>query len=59
MFCVILFRKGVLKLTATNAEPRKAYPSDLTDAQWVIVEPLLPATKSESRPREVFNSLLY
>ena len=23
MFCVILFRKGVLKMTDTNAEPRK------------------------------------
>lgn len=64
MFCVILFRKGVLKMTDTNAEPRKAYPSDLTDAQWVIVEPLLPPAKSGGRPREVdlrevFNSLLY
>lgn len=43
---------------------RKAYPSDLTDAQWAIVEPLLPAAKPGGRPRsvdlrEVLNSILY
>lgn len=25
--------------------PRKAYPSDLTDAQWKILEPLVPTPK--------------
>src|SRR5712671_4340364 len=47
-------------------EERKAYPSDLTDAQWAIVEPLLPAPRSTwgGRPREldmreVLNTLLY
>lgn len=48
----------------TNGVARKAYPSDLTDEQWRIVEPLLPAAKTGGRPREVdlrevFNSLLY
>ena len=43
---------------------RKAYPSDLTDAQWAIVEPLLPAAKPGGRPRsvdlrEVLNSISY
>jgi putative transposase len=34
---------------------RKAYPSDLTDEQWAIVEPLVPParTKQGGRPREV------
>ncbi len=45
---------------------RKAYPSDLTDEQWAIVEPLIPAPRSNrgGRPREidmreVLNTLLY
>jgi putative transposase len=31
---------------------RKAYPSDMTDAQWAIVEPLIPVNVT-GRPREV------
>src|SRR6266536_6505709 len=43
---------------------RKAYPSDLTDEQWEVLEPLLPAAKPGGRPRsvdlrEVVNALLY
>ena len=43
---------------------RKAYPSDLTDAQWAILEPLVPASKHGGRPRtvnmrEVINTILY
>lgn len=43
---------------------RKQYPSDLKDAEWRIIEPLLPAAKSGGRPRkidirEVMNALLY
>lgn len=43
---------------------RKAYPSDLTDAQWAIVGPLLPAAKPGGRPRsvdlrEVLNTILF
>jgi putative transposase len=43
---------------------RKPYPYDLTDAQWRILEPLLPPPKSGGRPRsvdlrEVVNGLLY
>ena len=42
---------------------RKPYPSDLTDAQWSIIEPLLPV-HSTGRPRtndmrEVLNGILY
>jgi putative transposase len=32
---------------------RKRYPSDLTDIQWALVEPLIPPAKSGGRPREV------
>lgn len=42
---------------------RKPYPSDLTDAQWATIEPLLP-TKKTGRPRqvdmrEVLNAIFY
>ena len=33
--------------------PRKPYPSDLTDAQWAIREPLIPPAKRGGRRREV------
>jgi putative transposase len=32
---------------------RKPYPSDLTDAQWKILKPLIPPAKPGGRPREV------
>jgi len=43
---------------------RQAYTSDLTDAQWAILEPLIPAAKRGGRPREVdmrevLNTLFY
>jgi putative transposase len=43
---------------------RKAYPSDLTDAQWARLEPLLPLPKPGGRPRtvdlrEVVNGVRY
>ncbi len=43
---------------------RKRYPSDLTDAQWQVVEPLIPPAKHGGRPRsvdmrEVVNTLFY
>jgi putative transposase len=43
---------------------RKPYPTDLTDEQWNILEPLIPTAKSGGRPRsvnmrEVINTLLY
>src|SRR5437868_9521309 len=43
---------------------RKRYKSDLTDEQWEIIEPLLPAAKHGGRPRtvnmrEVVNTLFY
>ena len=43
---------------------RKRYPSDLTDAHWALIEPLIPAAKPGGRPRtidlrEVVNTLFY
>src|SRR5581483_7005877 len=43
---------------------RKAYPSDLTDAQWQIIEPLLPPPPTVGRPRthglrEILNAIFY
>ena len=45
---------------------RKSYPSDLTDDQWTILEPLIPTapTQHGGRPRRVnmrtvINTLLY
>src|SRR5262245_50767658 len=43
---------------------RKPYSSDLTDTQWAILEPLIPAPKHGGRPREVdmreiINAMLY
>jgi len=43
---------------------RKAYPTDLTDGEWAILEPLLPAAKPGGRPRavelrEVLNAIFY
>jgi len=30
---------------------QKIYPSDLTNAQWEIIEPLIPSAKPGRRPR--------
>jgi len=43
---------------------RKPYRSDVTDAQWQVIQPLLPAAKHGGRPRtvdlrEVVNTLFY
>jgi putative transposase len=43
---------------------RKAYASDLTDAQWHLLEPVIPQPSHEGRPpsierREILNAILY
>src|ERR1700738_4175631 len=43
---------------------RNSYPTDVTDDQWSVLEPLLPAAKLGGRPRKtdlraVVNALLY
>ena len=40
------------------------YPSDLTDAEWALVEPAIPPSKPGGRPRdvkvrEVLNAIFY
>jgi putative transposase len=50
-----------------DASTRKAYVTDLTDAQWTVLEPLVLAFENRVRPgperevdlREVVNTLLY
>ncbi len=43
---------------------RKTYPSDVTNAEWQIIERLLPITQSTRRPRqvdlrEIINGIFY
>ena len=43
---------------------RASYTTDLTDAQWALIEPLLPPQRSRGRPREhalreIVNAILY
>jgi transposase len=44
--------------------PRQPYPSDLSDREWEIIEPYIPAPKPGGRPpkwerREIVNAILY
>ena len=48
----------------TSKPARKPYKTDLTDAQWAVLEPLVPPAKHGGRPREldmreVLNTLFY
>src|SRR5947209_297062 len=57
------------EMSETSPERREAYPSDLTEAEWAILSPLLPMPCQRGRPqggrpaevdlREVVNGLLY
>ena len=43
---------------------RERYPTDITDEQWKIIEPLFPTAKFGGRPRtidirEIVNAILY
>lgn len=43
---------------------RKAYPTDLTNEQWNLIEPLIPPAKPGGHPRttdmrEIVNAVLY
>ena len=43
---------------------RQRYPTDLTDRQWAVVQPLLPPAKPGGRPRsvdlrEILDAVLY
>jgi transposase len=44
-------------------QERRAYPSDLTDAEWLLLEPLVPETRPRGQRRvhsyrEILNALL-
>lgn len=44
--------------------PRRSYPTDLTDDEWRVLEPLIPLAKPGGRPRsvdprEVLNGIRY
>lgn len=48
----------------TVAMPRRRYPSDLTDAEWAILEPVIPPPKPGGRPpahsrRELVDAMSY
>jgi putative transposase len=43
---------------------RKGYPTDLSDQEWKILEPLIPPAKPGGRPREqnmreILNAVFY
>ncbi|MER7653035.1 MULTISPECIES: transposase [Streptomyces] len=43
---------------------RRAYPTDLSNAEWVVLEPLVPPSKPGGRPpkrprREIIDALAY
>jgi len=47
-----------------TASSRRRYPTDLTDAQWALLGPLIPPPKPDGRPavhprRELVNAMLY
>ena len=51
-------------MTDETGVTRKAYPTDLSNEQWALIKPLIPAAKPGGRPRgvdlrEVLNSILY
>ena len=47
-----------------GARPRKPYRSDLSDVEWLLIEPLMPVTKPRGQARihpyrEIVNAILY
>jgi transposase len=51
------------RLVSRDRSPRR-YPSDLTDAEWILLESLIPPAKPGGRPRtvemrELTNAILY
>jgi transposase len=62
---VAVRKRGERRTTSTNRPPSlQSYPSDLTDQEWAILEPLLPPAKPGGRPRTtdlraVLNAMLY
>jgi putative transposase len=45
-------------------EPRKPYPTDLSDREWALIQHLVPAAKPGGRPetspkREILDAIFY
>jgi transposase len=57
-------RKQPFPPQATRKRSSRCYPSDLTDQEWAILEPLIPPAKEGGRPRiidmrDVLNAMFY
>ncbi|WP_157734560.1 transposase, partial [Frankia sp. AvcI1] len=57
----VVVRSVVDGLVMVRSDP---YPSDLSDAEWALVEPLLPPVSKDGRKeahprREIVNAILY
>jgi transposase len=55
---------GCARVTGCGSGATTRYPSDLTDAQWELIEPLLPEPKTGGRPekhprREIVKAICY
>ena len=53
-----------VRAEAVGSRERRTYPSDLTDIEWLLLEPLLPVTTPRGQTRihsyrEIINALLY
>ena len=51
-------------MSCCTCHKTRAYPSDLTDAEWALIEPHLPPPNGQGRPREhhpreIMNALSY
>jgi hypothetical protein len=44
-------RRVVVRYSSRYEKVRKPYPTDLSDAEWIYIEPHLPAPKEHGRPR--------
>jgi transposase len=47
-----------------HSSPTKTYPSDLTDAEWALLDPLIPKARRPGRPekypkRAILNAIFY
>ncbi|GHO50452.1 hypothetical protein KSX_86150 [Ktedonospora formicarum] len=59
-----LFEKLLGVYPGTVGSPMERYPSDLTDAEWAILEPLIPPERPGGRPcdvdmRAILNGIFY
>src|SRR5437773_4527698 len=56
--------RSIMASRAISIKERRAYPSDLTDAEWRLLEPLIPPEKPGGRKRkydmrEIINGIRY